>query len=326
LRHSRAETVNTVPAQPVRRLAQMRRCVLRSCRGWPAPGLAMSFRNYLSACLCFKNSASYLAEWLAFHATLGVEHFYLYNNESTDRHEEVIASYVAAGVATVIDFPGRGVQHAAFTHCLQSFGVRTRWMMFCDDDEFLFPVQDVSLGEALAPYETFAGVAVAWMLYGTSGHWARPRGLVIDNYAMRFAVPDHHVKCIVDPRRVVRPLVAGHQFECVPGEAIVDEIGRPIHAPLHPQPSANILRINHYLTKSRTELIERRRQVQVNTGTVSPLSIDEWLQLEVSWNQVRDPIAARYGERVRAGVPWVTGGMDPSPAHGPAFRFRVRSR
>jgi hypothetical protein len=269
----------------------------------------MPKRNYLSACLCFKNSAAYLAEWLAFYTTLGVEHFYLYNNESVDAHEDVVAPYVAGGSATRIDFPGKGAQHAMYTHCLGSFGGRTRWMMFCDDDEFLFPTRDVSLPVALEAYEAFAGVAVAWMLYGTSGHWSRPRGLVIENYAMRFAVPDHHLKCIVDPQKIVRPLVDSHQFECQPGQVVVDEAGRAVNGPLHPQPSAEILRINHYLTRSRTEFIERRRQIQVNTGEVSPLSIEQWLELERSWNQVRDPIAARYGDRVRACAANVAGGM-----------------
>lgn len=284
----------------------------------------MFFRKYLSACLCFKNSASYLAEWLAFYTALGVEHFYLYNNESTDAHEDVVAPYVAAGAATVIDFPGVGMQQAMYEHCLRSFGSRTRWLMFCDDDEFLFPLRDLSLPAALANYEKFAGVAVAWMLYGSSGHWARPRGLVIENYAMRFAVPDHHLKCIVDPRRVVRPLVVGHQFECVPGEVVVDENGEPVSGPLHPHPTANILRINHYLTKSRTELIERRKRIQVNTGKVSPLSIDEWLQLEASWNQVRDPIAARYGDRVRERVAKVARGTEPMAFALPYAAPRLR--
>lgn len=273
----------------------------------------MLFRKYLSACLCFKNSASYLAEWLAFYSCLGVEHFYLYNNESIDGHEEVIAPYVAAGAATLIDFPGTAIQHAVYAHCLRSFGPRTRWMMFCDDDEFLFPVKDTSLAEALVDYERYAGVAAVWMLYGSSGHWARPRGLVIENYAMRFAMPDHHLKCIVDPRKVVGPLVVGHQFECVPGQVVVDEQGRPVNGPLHPSPTAEILRINHYLTKSRTELIDRRRKIQANTGAVSPLSIDEWLRLEANWNQVRDPIAARYGDRVRRFAACATPGPSSTP-------------
>ena len=259
----------------------------------------MPIRHYLSACLCFKNAANYLAEWLAFYTVLGVDHFLLYNNESTDSYERVVAPYMAAGTATLIDFPGKGIQHAVYSHCLSTYGHRTRWLMFCDDDEFLFPVEDVCLPLVLHRYERFAGVAVAWMLYGSSGHWAQPRGLVIANYAMRSAATDHHVKCIVDPSRIVRPIVVGHHFECVPGEVVVDENGDAMTGPLHPRPSTNILRINHYLTKSRTEMFERRRRIQVNTGRVSSLSLDQWVELEATWNQTRDPIAARYGDRVR---------------------------
>jgi hypothetical protein len=134
---------------------------------------------------------------------------------------------------------------------------------------------------------------------------------------MRFALPDHHLKCIVDPRKVTRPLVVGHQFEPVPGQVVVDENGQPVDGPLHPQPTAAIFRINHYLTRSRAEFVARRRQIQVNTGAVSPLSIERWLELETTWNQVRDPIAARYGDQVRACVASVARGMEPSSTvHG----------
>jgi hypothetical protein len=196
--------------------------------------------------------------------------------------------------------------------------------MFCDDDEFLFPVADISLPAALERYERFAGVAVSWMLYGSSGHWTRPRGLVTENYAMRAAAPDHHVKCVVDPARVRRPLVVGHQLECVPGQVIVDETGEPMTGPLHPHPSADVLRINHYLTKSRTEMIERRQRIQVNTGKVSAISIPQWCALETTWNQVRDPIAARYGDRVRAEIGARATGITPAVFTPPEDVPRLR--
>jgi hypothetical protein len=141
---------------------------------------------------------------------------------------------------------------------------------------------------------------------------------------MRAAVPDHHVKCIVDPRRVVRPLVVGHHFECVPGEVVVDENGEPVSGPFHPRPSADILRINHYLTKSRTEMIERRQGIQVNTGKVSSLSLDQWCALEASWIQLRDPIAARYGDRVRAAARDPARGINPSAFAGAGDAPRLR--
>lgn len=262
----------------------------------------MATRAYLSACLCFKDAATYLPEWLAFYRALGVEHFYLYNNESTDNFAPVIAPYVNRGTATVIDFPGRGAQQAIYQHCLANFGGRTRWMMFCDDDEFLFPVADTSLPEALAPFECYAGVAVSWMLYGSSGHETRPDGLVIDNYRRRSAAPDAHVKCIVAPERIAEPVLIGHQFRCRDGHVVVNESGMPMEGPFSPRPSAEKLRINHYLTKSRAELVERRRRVQANTGELSPLSIERWFELESGWNQVEDVIASRYRARVESAI------------------------
>lgn len=268
----------------------------------------MPSRHYLTACLCFKNAASYLAEWLAFYTALGVERFYLYDNESTDNFAEPLAPYLSRGTVTLISHPGRAIQKAVYAHCLKTFGAGSRWMMFCDDDEFLFPTKDVPLPEALAPYEKFAGVAVSWMLYGASGHRTRPPGLVIENYTQRFAVPDQHVKCIVDPARIVGPVLIAHEFQCVDGEVVVNENGEPMAGPFSQRPTADILRINHYLTKSHDELIARRKRIQANTGEISSLAIDEWLRLEAGWNQVEDRIALRYVERINALRPGGIGG------------------
>ena len=54
-------------------------------------------KGYLSVCAIYKNEARYLAEWLEFHLLAGVEHFFLYNNDSTDDHREVLAPYLRAG-------------------------------------------------------------------------------------------------------------------------------------------------------------------------------------------------------------------------------------
>lgn len=263
----------------------------------PSPGR----RAYLTACLCFKNAASYLAEWLAFHRVLGVEHFYLYDNDSTDDSHACLAPYLASGRATLIRFPGQAIQRAVYQHCLDTHGTGSRWMMFCDDDEFLFPVRDVSLPDALVPYERYAGVGVAWMMYGSSGHLTRPPGLVFEAFTRRAAAPDRHVKCIVDPARTVGPVVIAHQFRCR-GGLMVDEKCHPLRGPFALQPTADTLRINHYVTKSRAELIERRSRIQANTGRLSPHSIPEWLELDLGWNAVEDRIALRYAERVRAAI------------------------
>ena len=254
--------------------------------------------TYLSACLCFKNAELYLSEWLAFYTILGVEHFYLYDNESEDAFEHSLEPFRSRGMVTLLRYPGRGVQRGIYEHCLGTFGPKTRWLLFCDDDEFLFPARDHSLPEALLPYERFAGVGVAWAMYGSSGHMTRPPGLVIQNYLRRAAVPDPHVKCIVNPARVVEPILAAHQFRAR-GGLVVDEKFHPLRGPFAPLPTIDVLRINHYCTKSRDELRERRSRVQVNTGQKSPLSLDDWVRLDETYNEIEDSVALRYVARVR---------------------------
>jgi hypothetical protein len=102
----------------------------------------------------------------------------------------------------------------------------------------------------------------------------------------------------VRPEHVIEPLVAAHQFR-TRGALMVDEKCHPLRGPFALQPSANVVRINHYCSKSHAELIERKvRRIQVNTGLPSPLSPAEYLKLESHWNEVEDRAACRYVTRV----------------------------
>ena len=44
----------------------------------------------ISLCLIFKNEAPFLKEWLDYHLTVGVDHFYLYNNNSDDDFKKIV--------------------------------------------------------------------------------------------------------------------------------------------------------------------------------------------------------------------------------------------
>ena len=53
------------------------------------------FPYNLAVAAIFKDEAPYLREWLDYHLLAGVEHFYLYNNDSTDDYAEMLKPYVA---------------------------------------------------------------------------------------------------------------------------------------------------------------------------------------------------------------------------------------
>src|SRR5579883_479648 len=59
----------------------------------------------LSIVAIFRNEKPYLREWIEYHRLVGVDHFYLYNNKSSDGSLEVLSPFIARGIVTLIDWP-----------------------------------------------------------------------------------------------------------------------------------------------------------------------------------------------------------------------------
>ena len=53
----------------------------------------------------FYNEAPYLREWVEYHRMAGVDHFWLYNDNSTDNWEEVLLPYMEEGLVEVFNWP-----------------------------------------------------------------------------------------------------------------------------------------------------------------------------------------------------------------------------
>ena len=75
--------------------------------------------DYLSLCLICKDENDYLPEWLDYHILMGVDRFYIYDNESRISLRESLADYIARGWAVVMNIPGKAAQLFAYDHCLQ---------------------------------------------------------------------------------------------------------------------------------------------------------------------------------------------------------------
>ena len=74
----------------------------------------------VSICAIFKNEAKYLKEWIEFHRIIGVEHFYLYNNNSDDNYLDVLKTYVEQGIVDLIEWPFAQGQISAYRHCVKN--------------------------------------------------------------------------------------------------------------------------------------------------------------------------------------------------------------
>jgi Glycosyltransferase family 92 len=229
-------------------------------------------KSYLSVCAIFRDEAPYLAEWVEFHRLVGAEHFYLYDNRSTDESRDVLAPYVEHGLATVRDWSPHPGQGPAYDDCLQRHGGDSRWIAFIDLDEFLFSPTGRPLTELLVDYERWPALGVNRVNFGTSGHRQPPPGLVIESYVWKFRQLTS-IKSIVDPSRTERHRNP-HAFYYADGAQAVDENEEPIEKWFPSTVTFEKFQINHYLTKSEEEYALKLTRERADSGELRDWDTD----------------------------------------------------
>ncbi len=123
----------------------------------------------ISLCLIFKDEAPFLKEWLDYHIAIGIDHFYLYNNNSTDNFLEIIQEYIDRNIVTLIDWPEERSQNKCYEHCLKTFCNETKWIGYIDADEFVVPKYKEDINDWFSDWEKFPAVKIDWLQFGTSG-------------------------------------------------------------------------------------------------------------------------------------------------------------
>ena len=269
--------------------------------------------NYLSVCAIFRDEAGYLEEWIEFHRLMGVERFFLYDNGSVDGFREVLAPYVADRAVELHDW-SEGPQYKAYDDCLARHGAESRWIGFIDLDEFLFSPTGASLPDTLTAYEQHPGVGVHWCVFGGSGHVQKPDDLVIASYVHRTTdrLKNRWIKSIVDPARTRRCLTS-HAFRYrgqKRGNFAVDENHNPlIDSNPRGSPGSNVgwsydisfdvLRINHYWTKSREDWERKTARPDAMHGGDRRFKALSWEHLQTLLSQERDDTITVHAPAVR---------------------------
>jgi len=130
----------------------------------------------LSICAIFKNEAIFLKEWIEYHRLVGVDHFYLYDNGSSDSYMDVVQSYIKEGIVTLIAWPdllneraenhdamwALSTQTAAYENAARIRAVNeTKWLVFVDVNEFLIPSEANNLKDILEKYQDCAAVTIS---------------------------------------------------------------------------------------------------------------------------------------------------------------------
>lgn len=246
--------------------------------------------HYLSICAILRNEAAMLGEWIEFHLSVGIEHFYLYDNGSTDRSREIIQPWLDQGVVTLTDWPTNPGQIPAYRHCVRSFAEESRWIAFIDLDEFLFSPREAGTRPILSKYEGIAGLGIRSFYFGSSGH-QRPVASALNSFVRR-ADDRVQYKSIANPRWIRRFDGAhffsywGPQHEEIAyydwrGERLISPKSTKIVDP-------GELRINHYWSRSLDELTNRKPARSAIYGVPRDHLLSDWLEAEAHMNAVED--------------------------------------
>ncbi len=75
----------------------------------------------LAVVAIMKCEGHYVKEWLDYHLLAGVDHFFIYDNDSPDNQREVVQPYIDAGLVTYIDYPGQARQYEAYSAAVREY-------------------------------------------------------------------------------------------------------------------------------------------------------------------------------------------------------------
>lgn len=155
----------------------------------------------LSICLIFKDEAPFLKEWLDYHLTIGVSHFYLYNNNSNDDFNIILHDYICRGIVTLINWTEPNSQFKAYKHCYDHFKNETKWISFIDADEFICPKYEDNVCRWLQRFSKYPAINVQWLMFGTGGVLEHDyKKNVIEQYHSCWTELSPHGKCFINTR------------------------------------------------------------------------------------------------------------------------------
>ena len=236
--------------------------------------------DYLSLCLICKDENVYLPEWLDYHILMGVDRFYIYDNDSRVSLRDTLKDYVERHLVVVLDIKGKAMQLIAYDHCLKTFGHHTFWMGFIDTDEFLVPKATLDLKKLLKEYEGYGGLAVSSLFFGSNDHKTRPLTGQITAYTQRTHTTfkeNELIKSIVRPDLTLMPnsphdfIFKGNNWCVSEGYLRVDGQRFPNHT--------DKIQLNHYYCRSERETALKLSRGRGDQGNAWPKKRFETINL-----------------------------------------------
>ncbi len=239
-------------------------------------------RYNVSLCAIFKDEADYLKEWIEFHRIVGVEHFYLYDNKSSDHYLDILQPYIEAGIVSLKEWPKPQSQMAAYQDFIDNDSHETQWVGFIDLDELVVPNDMDTIGEFLERFINRPVVIVYWKCFGTSGYVSRNKsGLMTEDLVVSWPKYVDIGKYFFNTsfeydqkykrNSYMHSMYARYRGRLLPPVNVFNKVCtynvNPVSTDKMP------IQINHYLIKSFSEYTEKKAK---RGGGVNPVGIHNY--------------------------------------------------
>jgi hypothetical protein len=237
-------------------------------------------RSKIVLCAIVKNEARYLVEWICHHKQIGIDHFYIYDNESSDETSFILKEFENVGLVTRIPWASRSVpstQITAYNDFIRNYSSQFDWVGFLDADEFFAPLIGEGIHDVLSLHDDASAVAFNWRLFGSSGATAFENRLVSDRFRKCAVKPfsqNLHIKTFARPECVES--VDVHHVNLKNG-IYVTSAGRhltqlPVSGMLDAADFVTA-QINHYFLKSKEEWNLKRARGRASKAPDDPSRI-----------------------------------------------------
>lgn len=124
----------------------------------------------IGICAIIKDcNQKYLNEWIEWHQLIGVDFFFIYDNES---QIPIKTLNLNNNNIYIKEIKGEVMQLPAYQDCIKLQKnkklPKCDWIAFIDDDEFIVPEQG-SIKKVMEEYHKFSALGINWMTFGSSG-------------------------------------------------------------------------------------------------------------------------------------------------------------
>lgn len=268
-------------------------------------------KGKIAICSLFKSEAPFLKEWIEYHRLIGVSHFYLYNNCSTDDYMSVLRPYILEGVVELFNVPFDSslckdgaathnfIQVCCYQHAIDQSKGKSSWLAIIDSDEFVCPVKTKKLTDCLDTYSYASGMIVYWQIYGTSNVWELgPKELMLEKLV--YKAPTNYgenwsFKTIVRPEYAV--CIDPHWTNVTAGVFVAPNHSQFSHTPPYTDIPVDNIRINHYAFRTESFYRNVKMKRRMEWGWVpSPEHDQQRIDLA---NSVHDPVMLRLMPALR---------------------------